>query len=257
MPKFAANLSMLFPDLPFLDRFGAAATAGFDAVEFMFPYEHGEVAIAEQLRRHELQLVLHNLPAGDWGRGDRGLAALPGREVEFRDGVRRAVECATALGCPRLNCLAGIVAPELRERARATLIENLRFAATVLGEAGIGLLMEPINTRDMPGFFVSRSADAFAIMDEVGADNLQLQYDIYHAQVMEGDLTHTLATRLPRIGHIQIADNPGRHEPGTGEINFRFLFERLDDLGYTGWVGCEYRPTGDTLTGLGWLAPYR
>ena len=257
MPKFAANLTMMFNELPFLERFDAAAAAGFGAVEFLFPYDYPAQALRERLDGNGLQLVLHNLPAGDWGAGERGIACDPARVSEFRQGVDRAIEYAQALGCPRVNCLAGIVAEEWHGIARRTLIENLRHAAQQLHTAGITLLLEPVNTRDIPGFFVNRSRQALEIIDAVGADNLLLQFDLYHAQVMEGDLTHTLETQFSRIGHLQLADNPGRHEPGTGEINYPYLFRRLDELGYQGWIGCEYKPQTTTTAGLDWFAPWR
>ncbi len=257
MPRFAANLTMLFTELPPLQRFAAAAAAGFEAVEFLFPYGFEVSRIAEALSAHRLQLVLHNLPAGDWEAGERGIACHPSRVGEFRAGVARAIEYATALRCPRVNCLAGIAPPgESLELVLSTLVENLRFAAGELRRAGIELLLEPVNTRDVPGFFVSRTDQALAVLDTVGADNLRLQFDIYHAQVMEGDLARTLEARLGRIGHLQVADNPGRHEPGTGEINYPYLFARLDALGYAGWIGCEYRPAAATEAGLGWLSSY-
>ena len=261
MPKLAANLSMLFTELPFLHRFDAAARAGFKAVEFLFPYDHEPAEVAARITGNGLQLVLHNLPAGDWAAGERGIACHPGREAEFEAGVRRALDYARVLGTPRINCLAGIrPAGVSDEQAQATLVANLRLAARELNAAGLTLLMEPINTLDIPGFFVSHTAQALAIMDEVGADNLRLQYDIYHAQRMEGELAATLRAQLPRIGHIQLADNPGRHEPGTGEINYRYLFGLLDELGYSGHVGCEYKPRqagpGGTEAGLGWIAAH-
>ncbi len=254
MPRFAANLTMLFTELPFLERFGAAASAGFEAVEFLFPYGFERQALADALAANRLQPVLHNLPAGDWAGGERGIACHPSRTEEFRAGVDRAIEYATALGCPRLNCLAGIRPSGIdAEQARATLVENLRFGAARLEPAGVELLLEPVNTRDVPGFFVSRTSEALSIIDEVGSANLKLQFDIYHAQVMEGDLMPTIEAQLGRIGHIQLADNPGRHEPGTGEINYPYLFRRLDEIGYAGWIGCEYKPRAGTTTGLGWL----
>ncbi len=258
MPKFAANLTMMFTELPFLERFAAAARAGFTDVEFLFPYDLEASRIAHALGSNGLSLVLHNLPAGDWAGGERGIACLPGRVDEFRAGVARAIGYARALGCPRVNCLAGLLAngADARE-ARSTLVTNLRFAAAELEAAGIGLLLEPVNTRDAPGFLVSRNRDALAIMDDVGSDNLKLQFDIYHTQVMDGDLARTFEAALPRIGHVQLADNPGRHEPGTGEINYPYLFGRLDELGYAGWIGCEYKPRTTTEAGLGWFAPYR
>ena len=258
MPKFAANLTMLFTELPFLERFAAAAQAGFDAVEFLFPYDFDKQRLAGLLKDHGQTLVLHNLPAGDWAAGERGLGCRPDRVAEFRAGVDRAIDYATALGCPKVNCLAGILPSGVTaETGRATLIDNLRYAADRLEAAGVGLVLEPVNSRDIPGFFVDRTRPALEIIDAVGSKNLKLQYDIYHAQVMEGDLARTLETQFARIGHIQLADNPGRNEPGTGEINFPFLFRRIDELGYAGWIGCEYKPRGATTAGLDWLLPYR
>jgi len=254
MPKFAANLTMLFTEMPFLDRFAAAAAAGFTAVEFLFPYEYEAQQIATLLEGHRLSLVLHNLPAGNWAAGERGIACHPDRVAEFRAGVARAIAYAIPLGCPRLNCLAGIlpagVAPA---EARTTLVDNLRFAAAALREAGIALVLEPVNTRDVPGFFVPTTRAALSIIDEADEDNLKLQYDIYHAQVMEGDIARSIETNLDRIGHMQLADNPGRHEPGTGELNYPYLFARIDELGYRGWIGCEYKPRTTTIAGLAWL----
>jgi len=258
MPKFAANLTMLFNDVPFLDRFKAAADAGFEAVEFLFPYDFDKHRLIDAIQSNGLQLVLHNLPAGDWAGGERGIACDPARVAEFRSGVALAVSYATTLICPRVNCLAGIPPAGLdAETARQTLVENLRFAAGELERAGLLLLLEPVNTRDIPGFFVNRTAQALAIMDDVGSANLKLQYDIYHSQVMEGNLMPTIEANLGRIGHIQVADNPGRNEPGTGEINFPYLFGRLDELGYAGWIGCEYKPAASTAAGLGWLRPHQ
>ncbi len=258
MPKFAANLTMMFTELPFLGRFGAAAEAGFDAVEFLFPYEFDKMELASLLAANGLTLVLHNLPAGDWGRGERGIACHPDRVAEFRTGVERAIDYATALHCAKVNCLAGIL-PEgvAADAARATLIQNLGYAAGKLQAAGIGLLLEPVNTRDIPGFFVDRTRPALDIIAATGSSNIKLQYDIYHAQVMEGDLTRTIETEFDRIGHIQLADNPGRHEPGTGEINYPFLFRRIDELGYRGWIGCEYKPATTATAGLSWFGPYQ
>jgi hydroxypyruvate isomerase len=254
MPKFAANLSMLFTDLPFLDRFAAAAKAGFQAVEFLFPYDFAKQDIANRLAATKLSLVLHNLPAGDWAAGERGIACHPNRVEEFRAGVPRAVEYAKALGCPRLNCLAGIAPAAVSYHdACETLLGNLRFAAPLLEAEGIQLLLEPVNTRDVPGFLINRTRQALDIIDAAAVTNLKLQYDIYHAQVMEGDLARTIETEFSRIGHIQLADNPGRNEPGTGEINYPFLFNLLDRLGYDGWIGCEYKPRATTADGLGWL----
>jgi hydroxypyruvate isomerase len=254
MPRFAANLSMLFTEAPFLDRFALAARAGFAAVECQFPYEFEAREIRARLDDNGLRMILHNLPAGDWPAGDRGVACLPHRTGEFRAGVTRAIATAHALGARRLNCLAGI-APAGADPAtlHRTLVDNLRFAAHALRAEGLLLLVEPINTFDIPGFVVNRTAQAVALLDEVGADNAFVQYDLYHAQRMEGELAGTLARHVARIGHVQVADNPGRHEPGTGEIRFEFLFAELDRLGYDGWVGCEYRPRGRTDVGLDWL----
>ena len=258
MPKFAANLTMLFNELDFPERFAAAARAGFAGVEFLFPYAYDKALLAEKLREHDLTLVLHNLPAGDWAAGERGIACLPERVNEFQAGVGQAIEYATALGCRQINCLAGLM-PEAADpqTLRETLIENLRFAAPRLADAGIALLLEPVNTRDVPGFFVNRTAQALEIIEAVGSDNLFLQYDIYHSQVMEGNLAPTIERHLKKIRHVQLADNPGRHEPGTGEIRYDFLFDFLDRLGYGGWIGCEYKPAADTQAGLGWFAPFR
>lgn len=254
MPRFAANLTFLWTDRPFLGRFEAAARAGFRAVEYMFPYAEDIDAIAGALPRLGLRQVLFNLPAGDWAAGDRGIAADPGRRAEFRDGVNLAVEVARRLRCPRLNCLVGKALEAVpRQEQWACLVDNLKAAAAVLERAGLTLLVEPVNTLDIPGFFLSTSAEAFRLQDEVGAGNLKVQFDVYHAQRMEGNLTHTLRTHLGRIGHIQIADSPDRHEPGTGEINFGYLFKVLDAQGYSGEVGLEYRPSGDTDASFGWI----
>lgn len=253
MPRFAANLSMLFTEVPFLDRFERAARAGFEAVEFLFPYAHTAQEIKERVDAHGLQIVLHNLPAGDWDAGERGIACHPDRVDEFRAGVARAVEYATALGAPQLNCLAGKAPAGVDDAVlRATFVDNLRFAAAELGRAGLKLLIEPINTHDIPGFWLNRTAQALAVLDEVGADNAFVQYDIYHAQRTEGEIAATIEKHLARIAHIQLADNPGRHEPGTGELNWAFLFAHLDRVGYRGHVGCEYRPATTTEAGLGW-----
>ena len=257
MPKFAANLTMLFNEVPFMERFDRAAKAGFKAVEFLFPYAFSAQEIKEQLNANHLQLVLHNLPAGDWDAGERGIACHPNRIDEFRAGVTKAIEYAKALGVGQLNCLAGKI-PEGFESTvvRTTFVENLRFAASELKKANLRLLIEPINTFDIPGFYLSRTRQAIEIMDEVGADNLYLQYDIYHAQRMEGELANTIQKYLPRIAHIQLADNPGRNEPGTGEINYRYLFSYLDRIGYMGWIGCEYKPARTTEAGLVWFNEY-
>jgi hydroxypyruvate isomerase len=258
MPRFAANLTMLFTERPFLDRFAAARAAGFDAVEYLFPYAYDRSALSSALETHDLKQVLHNLPAGDWDAGERGIACHPARVDEFREGVGRAIEYATVLRCPQLNCLAGkLPAGVTPATAHTTLVANLTWAAATLKAAGIRLLIEPINTWDIPGFFLTRTAQALAIIDEVGSDNLFVQYDIYHAQRMEGELGNTLKNHLARIGHVQLADNPGRNEPGTGEINYPWLFRHLDAIGYSGWIGCEYKPKTTTEAGLGWLADAR
>jgi hydroxypyruvate isomerase len=255
MPKFAANLTMLFNEASFLDRFELAATAGFRAVEFLFPYAFEAQTLRARLADHGLELVLHNLPAGDWEAGERGIACHPDRVAEFRAGVVRAIDYAQALGVGQLNCLAGKAPAGVDEATlRRTFVDNLRHAAAALKKEGLKLLIEPINTFDIPGFYLSRTAQAAAILDEVGADNAFIQYDIYHAQRMEGELAATLARYQPRIAHVQLADNPGRHEPGTGEINYDFLFSQLDAHGYDGWIGCEYKPATTTAAGLGWLA---
>ncbi len=258
MPKLAANLSLLFPQLPFPERFGAAAKAGFRYVEYQFPYPFGSAAeIASRARDAGVEVVLHNLPAGDAAKGDRGIACLPDRVAEFRDGVERAIEYAKAAGCPRLNTLAGIALPGVaREKLRETLIENLRYAAGKLKAAGLTLLTEPCNPRTIPGFFLNSSKDGIAVIDAAGAPNLKLQYDIFHMQIVEGDLAKTIERLLPRIGHMQLADAPDRHEPGTGEINYGWLLAEIDRLGYQGWMGCEYIPKGDTVQGLSWATPY-
>jgi hydroxypyruvate isomerase len=254
MPKFAANLTMLFTEHDFLDRFEHAAKAGFTAVEFLFPYAFNAQDIKRRLDTFGLTLVLHNLPAGNWDAGERGIACHPDRIDEFRAGVATAITYAKALGVKQLNCLAGKTPPGVSDEVlKKTFVSNLRFAAAELKQADLNLLIEPINTVDIPGFYLNRTVQAVAILDEVGASNAFVQYDIYHAQRMEGELASTMQKHLPRIGHIQLADNPGRHEPGTGEINYPFLFTHLEQLGYSGWIGCEYKPAATTEAGLGWL----
>jgi hydroxypyruvate isomerase len=257
MPKFCANLTLLFNEYSFIDRFAAAAKAGFKGVEYLFPYEHDKDQLVEQLEKHGLVQVLHNLPAGHWAKGERGIACHPDRVGEFQDGVGKAIEYARALNCKQLNCLAGICpqdAPD--DRQRAAFVSNLKFAALKLKEAGLKLLIEPINTRDIPDFYLTRSRQALEIIREVGSDNLFLQYDIYHMQIMEGDLARTIESNLALIPHMQLADNPGRNEPGTGEINYAFLFDHIDRIGYKGWMGCEYKPRAKTEEGLSWIRPY-
>jgi hydroxypyruvate isomerase len=257
MPRFAANLTMLFTEAPFLERFALARAAGFTHVEYLFPYAFKSDELKAALGQHGLQQVLFNLPSGDWAAGDRGIGAAPGREAEFRAGVPKAIEYAKALGVPRLNCLAGKrVAGRSEADHWQTLVQNARFAAQELAPHGLELLIEPINHFDIPGFFLNRTGDALRLLDEVAQPNVRVQYDIYHAQREEGELAATLAKHLARIGHIQIADNPGRHQPGTGEINFPFLFRRLDELNYPGYVGLEYVPAPDTAGSFGWLRDY-
>lgn len=253
MPRFAANLTMLFNEAPFLDRFERAARAGFEAVEFLFPYAYPAGEIKRRLDAHGLTLVVHNLPAGDWEGGERGIACHPGREAEFRAGVAQAIEYAGTLGVPQLNCLAGKAPAGIDdEMLRRTLVGNLRFAAAALNKAGMRLLIEPINSFDIPGFYLTGTEQAVSILAEVEAGNAFVQYDIYHAQRMEGELAATLQKHLARIGHVQLADNPGRNEPGSGEINYPFIFAHLDRIGYAGWVGCEYKPAAGTEDGLDW-----
>ncbi|MCA3227094.1 MAG: hydroxypyruvate isomerase [Burkholderiales bacterium] len=258
MPRFAANLSMLFTEVPFLERFERAARAGFLSVEVQFPYEAPAAVVRDRLVSNRLRMVLHNLPAGDWAAGDRGIACDPARVEEFRAGVAKAIEYATVLGVPQLNCLAGKAPAGVDEATlRATFVSNLRFAAAALKASGLKLLIEPINNYDIPGFWLNNTAKAISVLDELGADNAFVQYDIYHAQRYEGELAATLAKHLPRIGHVQVADNPGRNEPGTGEINYAFLFAHLQRIGYEGFIGAEYKPAGRTEDGLGWLEQAR
>ena len=257
MPRFAANLSFLYPEVPFLDRFAAAAQDGFRAVEFGFGYDFAAQDLAARLSAHGLEQVLINAPPGDLAAGDRGLAALPGREPECAASVVTALAYARALACPRVHIMAGVLPEPVdsaqRLRHHATFVDNLRMAARAAAEQGVMVTIEPINPRDVPGYFLTTQADAHAIRDEVGAPNLKVQMDLYHAQVVEGDLSTKLRQWLPQIGHIQIAGVPGRHEPDVGEINYRFVFALLDELGYPGWVGCEYRPRAGTSAGLSWM----
>ncbi|BDG61966.1 hydroxypyruvate isomerase [Caldinitratiruptor microaerophilus] len=254
MPRLAANLTMLFTEVPFLERFGAARAAGVRAVEFLFPYEYEPDVVRRELEKNGLELVLFNLPAGNWAAGDRGIAADPRRVDEFRAGVEKAVRYARELGAPRLNCLAGKRAPGVSDGEHwETLVRNVRYAADALGKIGVKLMVEPINTYDIPDFFLSTTRDALRLLEEVGAPNVYIQYDVYHMQRMEGELTGTLRRHLDRIGHVQVADNPGRHQPGTGEINYRFLLAELDRLGYQGFVSMEYVPDPDTVTSLRWV----
>ena len=262
MPRFAANISFMFTELPFLDRFGAAAAAGFGAVEFHFPYDFDPQAVRAALDDHKLVPVLINIHAGDASLGERGLAGLPGREDAFRVCVAEAIAYAKAIGVRQLNCLAGVQPPGADHSAcEATLINNLRYAASEAALAGMVINLEPINTQDVPGYLVSNTTAAIGIMDAVGAANLMLQYDCYHMQIMEGGgaaaLAATIERLLARIGHLQFADTPGRHEPGTGAIDYAQLFARIDQFGekYTGWMSAEYWPSADKRTEetLGWF----
>ena len=257
MINLAANLTMLYNELDFLDRFDAAGKSGFAGVEYLFPYAYPKEELVERLAKHKLTQVLHNLPAGDWAAGERGIACHPGRVGEFQEGVGTAIDYAQALGCKQINCLAGIAPAGVdREKVRGTFVANLRFAAEKLGAAGIKLLIEPINTYDIPGFWLSRTQQALDVIRDTGSPNLFVQYDIYHMQRMEGELANTIKAHLPQIAHLQLADNPGRNEPGTGEINYRFLLGFIDSIGYDGWIGCEYKPKGKTIDGLGWRAAH-
>ncbi len=258
MPKFAANLTMMFNEVPFLQRFAAAAETGFEAVAFLFPYDHPPEEVAARLRAARLRNVLFNMPPGDWAGGERGIGALPGREQEFRDGVVRALRYAQALGTPTLHAMSGLVPAGAEQAAyHRTYVENLRHAAQETARRGITLVIEPINTRDIPGYLINTQAEAHALREEVGADNLKVQMDLYHAQIVEGDVTMKLRKWVRHVGHVQIASVPERNEPDVGELNYPHLFRVLDELGYQGWVGCEYKPARGTVAGLGWFAPYR
>jgi len=256
MPRFAANLSMLYPEHDFLDRFAAAARDGFKAVEYLFPYTYAATMLAQRLADHGLQQVLFNAPPGDWDAGERGLACLPGREAEFRDGVLRALDYAAALNCPRVHLMAGLARAGVdRAALRRTYLANRTWAAQQAAARGVDVLIEPINTRDIPGFYLNRQDEAHAIAAEVDAPNLKVQMDLYHLQIVEGDVAMKLRQYLPtgRVGHLQIAGVPMRHEPDLGELNHDYLFSVIDELGFDGWIGCEYRPEGSTSAGLRWL----
>jgi hydroxypyruvate isomerase len=254
MPRFAANLSMLYNEHAFLDRFAAAAADGFRAVEYLFPYEHPAAELAARLKAHGLQQVLFNAPPGDWAAGERGLACLPGREDEFKRGVERALDYARALQCPRIHLMAGL-APDGADRAalHASYLANLAWAAAQARD--IDFLIEPINTRDIPRFFLNRQDEAHAVVAAVGAPNLKVQMDLYHCQIVEGDLAKKIERYLPggRVGHLQIAGVPERHEPDIGEVHYPYLFDLIDRLGYAGWIGCEYRPRNQSSAGLAWM----
>jgi hydroxypyruvate isomerase len=257
MPRLAANLSMLFKEVGFLERFAAARRAGFRAVEYQYPYDLPAAEVAAAAREAGVQVVLHNVPRGDAQRGEHGSACLPGREPAFREGVERAIEYARAVGCPRLHCLAGVMPPGAERRELdATYVANLRFAAARLAREKMQLLIEPVSEHTAQNYFLRGSAQAIAVLDEVGAGNAFLQYDFFHMQVLEGNLAEKAGRLLARIGHMQVADVPGRHEPGSGEINFDFLFEHVDAIGYGGWIGCEYNPQRGTVEGLKWATRY-
>jgi hydroxypyruvate isomerase len=258
MPRFAANLSMMFNEVPFLDRFALAAKAGFKGAEFLFPYEHPAAEIAARLKDNGLQQVLFNAPPGDWAKGERGMACHPGREPEFRDSIMRALDYAGALGCPRLHVMAGMVPPGVAQGTLTSLYAiNLAWAAERAIAQGVKCCIEPINQRDMPGYALTGIANGIQVIEAVGPDRLGLQFDLYHTQITEGDLVPRARAALPYIAHMQVADTPGRNEPGTGEVNWPFVFAQLDAMGYRGWIGCEYRPAGETLAGLSWFAPYK
>ena len=254
MPKFAANLTMMFNEVPFPERFAAAAKSGFSAVEFLFPYDYSVVDVTSWLKEAELKSALFNMPPGNWAAGERGIASLPGREQEFIDGVHKSIEYAKAMGTPTIHAMAGLV-PEGAdlELHRAVFVDNIGLAAKALAVHGLTLVIEPINSRDMPGYFLNTQAEAHAIRLEIGEPNLKVQMDFYHAQIMEGDLSMTFRNNFEGIGHIQIASVPDRHEPDEGEVNYAHVFRLLDELGYAGWVGCEYRPRGKTEDGLNWF----
>jgi 2-dehydrotetronate isomerase len=258
MPRFAANLTMMFTDVPFPARFERAARAGFSAVEFLFPYDHAPEEVAGWLKDHRLQNVLFNLPPGDWGAGERGLTAVPGREAEFRESVATALRYADALGTPTLHAMAGLVPSGVEwDACRRTYVENLKFAAAAIGATGRTLVIEAINPRDMPGFFLTSQKQAHALREAIASPHVKVQMDFYHAQIVDGDLAMCFRTHAAHIGHVQIASVPARHEPDEGEVNYPFLFDLLDELGYAGWVGCEYRPRALTEAGLGWLEARR
>lgn len=257
MLKFAANLSMLYPDVSFLERFQHAAQSGFNAVEFLFPYQAGLESVRQEIRTHELSVVLFNLPAGDWDQGERGIAIFPDRRQEFRDGVAEAIRYAQALEVTRLNCLAGKRPDDLSaDEAWTVLVENVRYAADELGCVGLTLMVEPINPFDIPGFFLNTTRQATKLLDEVDRPNVMIQYDIYHMQRTQGEIINTFNALQARIGHVQIADNPGRHQPGTGELHYGRIFQALEDAGYSGYIGLEYIPLGSTEDSLGWWKQY-
>ncbi|MDB6142446.1 MAG: hydroxypyruvate isomerase [Pseudomonas sp.] len=259
MPRFAANLSMMYPEHAFLDRFAAAAADSFQAVEFLFPYEYSAQELKQRLDDNGLVQALFNAPPGDWANGEKGIVSLPGREAEFRAGFDQALEYAAVLGNDRVHVMAGLLPSESdRARHQATYLENLSHAATAAAKVGVTVLLEPINTRDIPGFFLNYQHQAQAICKAVGQSNLKVQFDIYHCQIVEGDVATKLRRDFDNIGHIQIAGVPDRHEPDmANEVNYPYLFELIDQLGYSGWIGCEYRPRGNTSEGLTWLREWQ
>lgn len=257
MPKFASNLTMLFTEVPFMERFAAARDAGFSAVEYLFPYDFKPGELRSQLQKNGLKQVLFNLPSGDWSKGDRGIAANPNRVDEFHAGVGKAIDYALELGLPQLNCLAGKTVSDFNDKQHwSTLIANVRYAAESLQKKNLRLVVEAINHFDIPGFFLNRTDQVMKLIEEVGMPNVLMQYDVYHAQREEGDLMATLRKHITRIGHIQVADNPGRHQPGTGEINYPFIFQEIDALGYQGFIGLEYVPEPNSITSLKWIAEF-
>ena len=257
MTQLAANLTMLYNEVDFLDRFAAAAKAGFKGVEFLFPYAYDKKQLADLTKKHGLEVVLFNMPPGDWNAGDRGLACDPAKVSQFQEGVGTAIDYALVLGCKQIHCMAGLKPRGVNEeKMRDAYIASLQFAGKEMAKHGIKLLIEAINTRDIPGFYLNYSRQAFDIMHYANVPNVFFQYDIYHMQIMEGDLAPTIEKNLAKISHMQLADTPGRHEPGTGEINYPFLFQHIDKIGYQGWIGCEYRPATTTEAGLGWVRSY-
>jgi hydroxypyruvate isomerase len=257
MPKFAANLSMMYQEVDFMDRFAAAAADGFDAVEFLFPYDYVGADIKSRLSDAGLVQVLFNCPPGDWTAGERGMASIPAREEEFKRSIDSALGYAQTMGTKQLHVMAGLIAPgQDRARHRAVYLQNLSYAARQAAVHGVTILIEPINTRDIPGYFLNYQSEAHEICKEVGTSNLKVQFDMYHCQIMEGDVTTRLRCHIPGIGHMQIAGVPDRHEPDLGELHYPYLFQQIDDLKYEGWIGCEYRPKRGTSEGLGWLRPW-
>ena len=257
MPNLAANISMMFTEVPFMDRFAAAAAAGFKAVEYLFPYDHPAEDIAAALKENGLENALFNLPPGDWTKGDRGLAALPGREADFDGLIQQALDYAQVIGCKKLHVMAGIPPEDAdKDECRAVYVSNIKKAAAKMAPLGITTLIEPINGRDIPGFFLNRQDQALSVLKDVGAANAKVQMDLYHCQISEGDVAMKIGANYDHVGHFQIAGVPERHEPSLGEVNYPYLFDVIDSLGYTGWIGCEYRPEGDTVAGLEWAKPY-